>query len=81
MGKKKKKHRPFLMQARYLQKEIQVDLQNNELCVECNQGVTWKVGETIGGKTRMHTSPFRVVVTPHGKRRIHDYCLFKLSKQ
>jgi len=82
-GKTAKRNRralPFLSRGKYREKDPRTDERGMELCVACDKGSQWDVGNSLG-RRRMQTSPFRIVATPHGKRVIHDYCLWQLQQE
>ena len=62
-----------------LGKEPTLDKQGNELCIQCGHGTVAVLRDKNTGQTLMRTSPFRVVDTPHGRRVIHDACLWHIQ--
>lgn len=74
------KRRFYLAEAPFLKPEPHLDERNHELCIQCGYGAVAKMRDPKTGRDFFRTSPFRIVDTPHGKRVIHDRCIYMVRK-
>lgn len=78
--RQRKERRFYVESAPFLKPEPTTDAAGQELCIQCGCGSVAQLYDNKTRRTFYRTSPFRIVQTPHGKRPIHDACLWHIQK-